>query len=226
MDQELTSKNFLRFITRRGLSRERADANMDRSSTEQSSSSKTATPMDVDDINNRRSSLVYTRPGYSGMDGHQHRPTRMSDTFGTNRNRHAVRPPVPVSHHDSLQRLPSSSSHATSRPPPAPQSSADRRYNRSPNDDQPSKKFYRCEYCGLSFGRKHHKERHVANIHRHVRAYHSFISFHFIHGLFRECVSVFFLYYRGDTFSFSASTMCVSVFIFFVHFRSPHTSTS
>lgn len=178
MDQELTSKNFLRFITRRGLSRDRADAANDRSNTEQSQSSKTPAPMDIDDTTNRRSSLVYSRPGYSAVDTHQHRPTRMSDTFGTNRSRHATRPAVPVSsHHDSLQRLPSSASHATSRPPPPPptQPSSDRRYNRSSIDDQASKKFYRCEYCGLSFGRKHHKERHVANIHRHVRISHSTI---------------------------------------------------
>lgn len=32
-----------------------------------------------------------------------------------------------------------------------------------------TRRQYYCEICNLPFGRKHHKERHVANIHRQVR---------------------------------------------------------
>lgn len=42
------------------------------------------------------------------------------------------------------------------------------RRRRKDNSKEPPKKQYRCEYCNLQFGRKHHKERHVANIHRQV----------------------------------------------------------
>lgn len=38
----------------------------------------------------------------------------------------------------------------------------------SPTSETLPKKQYKCEWCNLDFGRKHHKERHVANIHRHV----------------------------------------------------------
>lgn len=34
--------------------------------------------------------------------------------------------------------------------------------------DSTELKQFRCEYCGLIFGRKHHKERHVDNLHRKV----------------------------------------------------------
>lgn len=43
------------------------------------------------------------------------------------------------------------------------------RRRRRDDAEEPTKKQYRCEYCNLTFGRKHHKERHVANIHRQVR---------------------------------------------------------
>lgn len=38
--------------------------------------------------------------------------------------------------------------------------------------EEGTKKQYFCEHCHLPFGRKHHKERHVANIHRQVRSQH------------------------------------------------------
>lgn len=44
------------------------------------------------------------------------------------------------------------------------------RRRRRDDAEEPSRKQYRCEYCNLPFGRKHHKERHVANIHRQVRS--------------------------------------------------------
>ena len=54
--------------------------------------------------------------------------------------------------------------------PPSPMRS--RRREEAPRTSPPpkpsSKKQYKCEYCDLDFGRKHHKERHVANIHKHV----------------------------------------------------------
>lgn len=42
------------------------------------------------------------------------------------------------------------------------------RRRRPEGGEEPNKKQYRCEYCSAEFGRKHHKERHVANIHMHV----------------------------------------------------------
>lgn len=62
-------------------------------------------------------------------------------------------------HPDNVRRTQSTCETAAPQSPP-------RRQRRQEDDN--SKKQYRCEYCNLTFGRKHHKERHVANIHRHV----------------------------------------------------------
>lgn len=57
-----------------------------------------------------------------------------------------------------------------------------RRGAQRPGDER---KVYVCEICGLSFGRKHHKERHVANIHRQVRSILFFFFFLLILQLLR-----------------------------------------
>lgn len=177
MDEELTSKNFLRFITRRGLSRDRPDSNPDRQ-TSSAQSSKASSSAQIDPSSaNRRSSLVYApRPNSISPDHHHpNRPTRMSDTFAGHRSRPSA--VAPSSTHPS-QRPTSSSYHNQPSSSSTHPTQLENRLSRTPahtSDDQPNKKFYQCEYCGLTFGRKHHKERHVANIHRHVR-----FSCHFV----------------------------------------------
>lgn len=85
---------------------------------------------------------------------------RASTTYVRPRDSTTVRPGTLTSPNpDNIRRTQSTCETMAPQSPP-------RRQRRQ--DDESSKKQYRCEYCNLPFGRKHHKERHVANIHRHV----------------------------------------------------------
>lgn len=187
MDQELTGNAFKRFMRRRGLSREKADEDDDAIMTEQSESSPSMSSLLSPSSGNfqtnypptHRASSTYIR----GRDTTTRPSTASSSTYMRGRDT-PTRPSTASSsiHPEHIRRTQS-----TCEILPTPMTSPGRRQRRQnihnqqqqqqpqqsdkqqqkQNEDE-IKKIYRCEYCNLTFGRKHHKERHVANIHRQV----------------------------------------------------------
>ncbi|KAI0558453.1 hypothetical protein FGB62_210g011 [Gracilaria domingensis] len=82
-------------------------------------------------------------------------------------------PPASADQHARMQRQRTQRSNETTQPTRTP------RRRRNETDD--SARTYKCEFCNLAFGRKHHKERHVANIHRNV----SGVAFDAVENLIR-----------------------------------------
>lgn len=139
MDQELTQNAFKRFMRRRGLSRAAEDG-------------FGLSPLEYRDH--------YGSLNDDAMQDAVTVPPRASENYLRSRGDSSMHIGAPLSPNMPGMRR------TQSLDQPVQQSSV-RRARRL--DEEPTgKKQYRCEYCSLPFGRKHHKERHVANIHRHV----------------------------------------------------------
>jgi len=142
MDEELSGNAFKRFMRRRGLSREqRGDENQGAGRADTSNDRLQRTPS-------------------RHQTDHQPLPHRTSSSHATPRasasNRGASG--ATAADADSIRRTQSTFESTHPQSPRRPRG----------EEEEPSKKQYRCEYCNVQFGRKHHKERHVANIHRQV----------------------------------------------------------
>lgn len=130
-----------------------------------------------------RSSAQFPRPSslHIQPDQYSQQYQRMSSTYNRSRES-AHRMYGSSSHIDNLKRMQTSSESAADSTSSV--QSPSRRQKKTQIQDNPmsspslsqsigntmnqNKKVYKCEYCSLTFGRKHHKERHVDNIHRHV----------------------------------------------------------
>lgn len=116
---------------------------------------------------------LHRTPSYHRLEQSQPNPHRTSSSHAVpNSSRN-----LPISNQPGNIRRTQSTFET---PPPSPST----RRRRRDEPEESSRKQYRCEYCPLQFGRKHHKERHVANIHRQVLFFHSNpSSFHLVQRL-------------------------------------------
>lgn len=169
MDQELTGNAFKRFMRRRGLSREKGDEDDDAIMTEQSESSPSMSSLLSPSSGHFQSNYPPTHRSSSTYMRGRDTPTRPSTSSSSVHPEHIRRTQstceiVPTSISSPTRRQRRQNNHNQQQQ----QQQQQRDRQQQNQNEEAIKKIYRCEYCNLTFGRKHHKERHVANIHRQV----------------------------------------------------------